>query len=291
MAAAPDNPSGLASPASDRGWHAHLALQARRDGARTVVHARHSGPLRVLKALYPEDPSVCHHVMVHPPAGIVGGDRLAVDMEVHDAAHLLLTTPGATRFYRSDGAPAVQTVAARVSAGARLEWLPLETLAYSGTHAQNQQRFELAPGAEMIGWDLLSLGLPAAGLPFHAGSFHQRIELPGIWLEEGRLRATDRLLLKSALGLGGHSAMATLWWAAGHELAGSAVDSALQAARTCLDAFDGPAGATSLQSRVVVVRLLAHRVEPAMRVLRAVRLAWREQLWRLPRVEPRVWAT
>ena len=43
-----------------------------------------------------------------------------------------MTTPGATRFYRTAGEPASQSVTAQVAAGARLEWLPLETLAYDG---------------------------------------------------------------------------------------------------------------------------------------------------------------
>ena len=57
------------------GWAARLALAYRsepwHDGAqRTVLQSRHEGPLRVLASLYPEAPSVCHNVIVHPPGGI-----------------------------------------------------------------------------------------------------------------------------------------------------------------------------------------------------------------------------
>jgi hypothetical protein len=105
----------------------------------------------------------------------------------------LITTPGATRFYRSAGALAEQSLVARLAADARLEWLPLETIAYSGTQASNRMRFELDPGAEMIGWDVLALGLPAAGEPFAHGRFEQQIELPGAWLERGVLDTEDPL--------------------------------------------------------------------------------------------------
>ena len=58
-------------------WHGHLTLDYRLDTeGRTTAHDRHEGPLRVLQRLYPEGPAVCHHVLVHPPGGIVGGDTL-----------------------------------------------------------------------------------------------------------------------------------------------------------------------------------------------------------------------
>ena len=50
------------------------------------------------------------------------------------------------------------------------------------------------------------------------------------------------------------------------------------------------AGATAPNPQVVVVRVLAPMVEPAMQLLKAVRRAWRPLLWGLPPVEPRGWA-
>ena len=275
------------------GWHGRLDLRYRRDGDRSLVHDRHVGPLRVLQSLYPEAPGICHNVLVHPPGGIVGGDVLEVDVDIAAGAHALITTPGATRFYRSAGDLARQSLAARLADGARLEWLPLEAICHRGALAENRMRFELAPGAEMIGWDLLALGLPASGEAFDDGSFTQQIELPGVWLERGTLAGSDRRLLDSPLGMAGHAVMATLWMAAGAPLTAERCEALLETAREAIagDALQRTAGATAPNERVVVMRVLAGRVEPAMTLLAKVWARWRQAAWRLEPCAPRVWRT
>ena len=50
------------------------------------------------------------------------------------------------------------------------------------------------------------------------------------------------------------------------------------------------AGATSPHPQVIVVRVLAPLVEPAMGLLRQIRNAWRTQLWALSSENPRIWS-
>ncbi len=273
-------------------WHGTLSLRFRLQDGRTVVHDRHDGPLRVLRALYPEG-GVCHSVLVHPPGGVVGGDRLDIDVALEAGSHALITSPGATRFYRSAGAAAAQATAIRAEPGARLEWLPLETIAYSGCLAENGVAFELAPGAEMIGWDVTALGLPASDRPFVAGRFTQRIEAPGRWLERGIVRADDVRLLDSPLGWAGQRVLATLWFGAGSALAEARRQALLDAARAVArdHALAATMGATAPHAAIVAVRVLAARVEPALDLLGRVRAAWRALAWELPACVPRVWRT
>ena len=279
------------------GWPATLSLDYRTDELtgtpRTVVHDRHEGPLRILASLYPEAPTVCHNVLLHPPGGIVGGDTLAIDARLAPHSHALITTPGATRFYRSAGEPGTQTLRAQLSEGARLEWLPLETIAHSGCIAYNSSRFELAPGAEMIGWDVLALGLPASGEGFERGSFTQQIELPGQWLERAAIDAVDRRLLDSPLGWAGHRVLGTLWFAAGSALDAARRDALLDAARAVCAGheLEGTAGASAAHTGIVVLRVLAPRVEPATNLLTRVWARWRGEAWALPACAPRVWRT
>ena len=273
-------------------WNAALALDYTRQADRTVAHFRHSGPLRILQSLDPEGDAICHNVIVHPPGGLVGGDTLDLAFSAGPGAHGLVTTPGATRFYRSTGAPALQRTRLSLQAGARMEWLPLEAICYSGCLAENRLTMELAPGAELIGWDVTALGLPAASLPYVQGSFCQHIEIPGVWLERARIAASDTLLMDSPLGLAGHRCMASIFFVAGSKLERHRRQAALEVAREVIEAhaLRATAGATSPNAQVVVVRVLAPLVEPAMALLRQVWQAWRGHFWQQPASAPRIWS-
>ena len=273
-------------------WHARLQLDYTLEGTRTVARHGHNGPLRILQSLYPEGDAVCHNVLAHPPGGLVGGDTLDITATVGPGAHGLVTTPGATRFYRSTGERALQRTHLTLAEGARLEWLPLEALCYNACNAENHLTLNLAPGAECMGWDVTALGLPHAGQPFETGRFVQHIEAPGRWLERGVINAADHRLLESPQGLAGHRCMASLFFVVGTPLERARRDTALDAARAVMDAhaLKATAGATSPNGQVVVVRALAPQVEPAMQLLRQVRAAWRAALWQLCAEPPRIWS-
>ena len=273
-------------------WHASLQLDYTLEGTRTVARHAHNGPLRILQSLYPEGDAVCHNVLVHPPGGLVGGDTLDITATVGPGAHGLVTTPGATRFYRSTGERALQRTHLTLAEGARLEWLPLEALCYNACNAENHLTLNLAPGAECMGWDVTALGLPHAGQPFETGRFVQHIEAPGRWLERGVIDAADHRLLESPLGLAGQRCMASLFFVTGTPLERARRDTALDAARAVMDAhaLKASAGATSPNGQVLVVRALAPQVEPAMQLLQQVRAAWRAALWQLDAEPPRIWS-
>ncbi|MBH2044756.1 MAG: urease accessory protein UreD [Comamonadaceae bacterium] len=273
-------------------WHARLQLKYTVENVRTVARFEHNGPLRILQSLYPEGDGICHNVLVHPPGGLVGGDTLDITATVGPGAHGLVTTPGATRFYRSAAERALQRTHLLLEEDSRLEWLPLEALCYNACNAENHLTLNIAPGAECIGWDVTALGLPHAGQPFATGRFVQHIEVHGQWLERGVIDAADHRLLQSPLGLAGQRCVASLFFVAGTPLDKARRDTALEAARIVMDthALKTTAGATSPNGQVVVLRVLAPQVEPAMQLLKQVRAAWRAALWQLDAAPPRIWS-
>jgi urease accessory protein len=175
---------------------------------------------------------------------------------------------------------------------ARIEWLPLETICYSGCRAENRLTLELAPHAQVMGWDVTALGLPHADLPFVDGFVQQHIELPGVWLERGRVGADDALLLNGPAALAGMRCWATMYLVCGQAMDRAYKATALDTARDVIaaHALAATAGATSPNTQTVVVRVVAPQVEAVMGLLRQVRLAWRVQLWNMAASSPRIWA-
>jgi urease accessory protein len=150
----------------------------------------------------------------------------------------------------------------------------------------------LAPGAELIGWDVTALGLPESQQHFDKGSLLQHLELDGAWLERGRIEAGDARLMDGPLGLAGQRCIATLFRAAGRDLPRPRRELALELARQVISQHPlaQTAGATAPGRQVVVVRVLAPLVEPALALLKAIRDQWRPALWSLPATRPRTWA-
>lgn len=285
--------SSATSPTPPRTWHAQLSLNYARVAERTVLHFAHDGPLRVLKSLYPEAGGICHSVLIHPPGGLVAGDSLDIRVHVQADAHALISTPGATRFYAAKNeATATQRVHISLDTGAKLEWLPLETLAYPDCRAHNELRFDLATDAELLGWDVLALGLPATDRTFDHGQVHQHLHWPGHWRELAHLNAADRRLMSSPLGLAGRRCIGTLWLASGTPLTPSARDHLLHTLRTIASAhpLSEWTGITCPMPHVLLVRVLADMVEPVHALLRELWAAIRQRHWQMSSTPPRIWS-
>lgn len=181
-------------PEACQGWRAHLELAfARRDGLPILALNRHTGPLRLQRPLFPEK-DVCHAYILHPPGGVVGGDQLVLDAAVNTDAAALITTPGAGKFYRSDDQWASQKNRLTVSDGGCLEWLPQETIVYSGAMARVVTRVRLEGAAKFIGWEIVCLGLPACGRPLDSGRLFMAMEI----YRDDRPLFIDRLSIRDA---------------------------------------------------------------------------------------------
>ncbi len=261
-----------------------LAYAAGPDRTR-LVGRRHSGPLLVQRPFYPEPGGVCHTYVLHPPSGIVGGDELRLTATLAPGTAALITTPGATRCYRSRGPTARIAQSLRVDDGAALEWLPQETLLFDGARVTMRTRVDLAPAARFIGWDIACLGRPACGERYALGTLDLGFELH----RAGRPLLLERLRLGEAPGAVGAPALR------GHTVSGcllatGADPTLLDRVRGTLEASGALAGATLLDD-VLVCRVLAPGAREARALFEAVWALARTALLGRPPCAPRIWRT
>ncbi|RBW47656.1 urease accessory protein UreD [Psychromonas sp. B3M02] len=200
-------------------WLAHLSLQFSHTSVGTQLTAtQRKGPLSVQKAFYPEGRDCAHIYLLHPPAGIVSGDELRINVSIQQQAHLLFTTPGAGRFYRArtnleiGDTKQTQITHFALAADAKCENFPQETIVYEGADGFNTVDIELTSSSAYLGWDITCLGLPDSNEPFIEGKYCQLNRL----FCDGKLIYHDRIALSPAnqllthpAGLANHSVFAT----------------------------------------------------------------------------------
>ena len=279
----------LAEAIAQRGWEAALHLAFQRRGERSVLARRSSvGPLAVQKALYPEGDLVCHAIVLHPPGGIAGGDRLEIAIEVEADAHALLTTPGATKWYRSTGAESMQSVGMAIARNAVCEWLPQENIFFESTSARNALSVDLQPGAVFCGWDVMCLGRTASGERFQSGQIRQHLRVTSgakLLFEELGTVEGGSSLLNSPIGMAGYPVCATLI------LAGVAADrDALDYCRATTPAGDCKWGVSAM-GEVLIARCLAQTTETARDYFVKIWEYLRPRYAQVPARAPRIWAT
>jgi urease accessory protein len=192
-------------------WSAQLTLEyVTRDGLTIPSVREHCGPLRIQKGFRAESPSaphIWHQYILHPPGGIAQNDRLSIQVTAKDGAHALLTTPGANKWYRIDQANAYATQEVNLTVeNACLEWLPQETIYFSGARAFNKLTVSCTADSTVFCAEVCSLGRPASGETFDAGRLHLSTQL---WIQ-GHCEFSEQaviyggdLQLNAASGMGG----------------------------------------------------------------------------------------
>lgn len=270
-------------------WLASLRLELARRGARTVISSRrHEGPLLVQRAFHEPDGS-CQVYLIHPPAGVVGGDVLQLEVRAQRGARALITTPAATKLYRCPERRSRQTFDFKVASAGTLEWLPQETIAYQGSHSVTRTQIRLEGSAQFCGWEITCLGEDNRGL--ESGRLVQSFQLARderlLWSERADYQADS-------------SALRAPWGLAGRTVVGTFVSTGAEArhveALRKLGAVNGTDReqdwlSATLLGEVLVCRYLGYRSDSAKKLF--------TEAWKIIRPDvagravspPRVWST
>lgn len=270
----------------EAGWTAKLRLEYEFKNNRTVLSCnRHSGPLVVQRPLYPEN-DVCHTYILHPPGGVVGGDQLEIDVVAGSETATLLTTPGATKFYRSGGSEGIQLQRLVVEPNGTLEWFPQENILFPGAQARIKTRIDLANTARFMGWEILCLGLPTNEQRFTTGQADTALSLyrDGKPVFQDRLRVNGEKDLDALAGLHGFPVCATF-------IATGVTSLLLQALREIVSQEKKALYGVTLLDDLLVARYLGYSTFAARHLFTDIWKVLRPEIFDKAASVPRIWAT
>ncbi len=171
-----------------------LAVKAGGDVTR-LDDLRQDAPLRVLFPHMPKDEPLTA-VVTNTSGGLVGGDRLDLDITAGAGTRLLAMAQAAEKVYRSLGADVRVETRLRAEAGAWLEWLPQETILFDQARLRRRTTLDLAPDARCLAGEMLVFGRQAHGETLSTGLARDAWEIR----VGGRLIWADALHLDGDLG-------------------------------------------------------------------------------------------
>ncbi len=123
-------------------------------------------------------------VLINSSGGLTGGDRMAWEIEAGPATELTVTTQACEKIYKASAGTVEVATRIKVAAGARVDWLPQETILFDRASLTRSLDVELDGDATLLAVEAVLLGRKAMGEVMQAGLFRDR------W----RIRVDDRLL-------------------------------------------------------------------------------------------------
>ncbi len=257
------------------------------EGETRLAHLYQSDPCRVL---FPRSPlkAPFEGVFVTTSGGLVGGDRLRFSVTAGPGSTACITSQAAEKIYRSTGATTELDIAVEAKAGATLEWMPQETIAFDNARLRRNTRIDAASGARLLAGEIVVFGRIAHGERFAAGLLHDgwRCYRDGVlvWADALHLEGDIAGTIAAPMSFGGATACATMLYVA---------DDAARHLPTARDmlaplATDGRAAASCI-GPVLVMRLMGKDAAALRRNYSALWSRFRSEVMGLPTALPRVW--
>ena len=271
---------------AQNGWIAELELRFSKSKSKTFLSTRkHIGPLTIQRPFYPEG-DLCHLYLLHPPGGIVGGDQLSIEINTDSNSSSLLTTPGATKVYRtSDHKHSTINQNFIVAEDSSFEWLPMETIVFPGANSQFSSKLLLSGNARVAAWEVYCLGRPAINESFDFGSLNFSFEL---W-RDGMPILLDKLMidkteLESVVGLRGFPVFGTFIISKTNKKVLDTVRAMMIETDSCVT------GVTQIED-IIIVRSLAKKTYLMQDLFKKIWQTVRPLVFNREATIPRIWAT
>ncbi len=157
-------------------------------------HLHESGSLRV-RFPSPEADGLSA-VFVNTAGGVAGGDRFGIEIAAGEGSRLAVTTAAAEKIYRAEGEAAQLDISLKAAAGARLSWLPQETILFDRARVSRRIDIDLADSASLLLCEIVVFGRAAMGERMLSGEFVDRWRLS----RGGRLVFAENIRLDGDIG-------------------------------------------------------------------------------------------
>jgi urease accessory protein len=257
-------------------------------GETRLKHLYQSDPCRILFPR-PAQGGCFEAVVATTSGGIVGGDRLRIDLRAGEGATVSVATQAAEKVYRSASAESAITVQVEAAVSATVEWMPQETILFDQSRLRRKTDLSVAEGSRIFAGESVVFGRRARGERFARGALHDAWRV----VRDGRLIWADALHLSQDVGqtiakpmaFNDAAALATILY-----VADDAADQLTTAREILAGAEDCTAGAT-LIGQVLVIRLMSADAAALRATQSHFWSGFRAAVLNLPAKLPRVWET
>jgi len=262
-----------------QGHHGRALLSFIRHGPRTILHRQSTSfPAQVVRPYYWEGSGRAHLYLLTLSGGMLGGDRLEIQVTLGPQAQVCLGTASATKVFAADAAPAEQCLSIELAPGSSLEYLPEPTILFRGARWRQHTVVRRAADSQLLLLEAWSAGRVARPEVFQFSSLETTLQV----YTDGRLSLIDRMRIvpetypHQALGLWeGRPHLLTLYaLQAQHPL-----PAWVQGVEEQLAHGSVRAGLSQLETPGAVARALADDADSLVRAIQTLWRNTREGLW------------
>jgi urease accessory protein len=263
-----------------------LALRRTPHGSTAIADLYQAQPLRVLFPHRPRD-DIFQAAIACVSGGLVGGDRLNMQVALGSGARATVIGQAAEKVYRSSGADCIVKTELGVGHDAWLEYLPQETILFDGARLRRRTRVALEHGARFLGGGILVFGRATRGEMLRSGLVHDAWEVRDhagrlVWKDALHMDGDLAALIARPATFDGAAAYGTLIYAGADAAAHLAMVRQLDAGRVRF-------GATTFRD-LLIVRLVGGNALDVRTTFARVWTMLRAAAGGLPPIMPRLWS-
>jgi len=246
-----------------------------------------TSPLRVLFPNAAQD-DILSAALVTTSGGLVGGDRLSIEVKLDAYTNVQVIGQAAEKIYRSNGPDTIFEADLTVGENAWLEWLPQETIVFDQARLRRKTSVDVATGGTFLGAEILVFGRTAMGESFDAGLVRDAWDVRQngklVWQDALYLSEDIKSILNHPAGFDRARCAATSILVCGD--AGDYLDFVRALLST---APDGVNCAATVTNGILVTRWMALEAQDLRKCFGEYWAAMRHELKGLPQTMPRLW--